>query len=53
MDQEAKYIARFDLNPDESVLIRKFSCMYHGKGIPVPGTLFIFNDYVCYSSSFN
>ena len=53
MDQETKYINRFGLNPDETVLIRKFNCMYHGKGIPVPGTLFIFNDNVCFSSKFN
>ena len=53
MVDEEKYITRFGLNQDESVLIQKFNCMYHGKGIPVPGTLFVFNDYVCFSSSFN
>ncbi len=53
MLDETKYIMRFGLNPDESILIRRFNCMYHGKGIPVPGTLFIFNEYVCFSSKFN
>ena len=53
MVDETKYIKRFGLDPDISVLINKYSCFFHGKGIPIPGKLYIFSDCVCFSSTFN
>jgi hypothetical protein len=53
MVDEDKYFKRFKLDEDESVLIKKYSCFYLGGKIPVLGSLFIFNNYVCYSSKYN
>ena len=46
-------LKRFKLDQDSSVLIQKYSCIYHGGNIPVPGTIYIFNDCVCFSSILN
>ena len=52
-DEEMKILKRFRLDPDKSVLIQKYNCMYHGGTIPVFGSLFILNDNVCFSSKLN
>lgn len=51
-ESEDKIFRKFDLNPDESVLISQYRCMY-SKTIPIPGRLFVFNDCVCFSSLLN
>eukprot|EP00347_Sterkiella_histriomuscorum_P013246 403365451 len=52
-EEELRILKRFKLDPDTSVLIQKYSCMYHGGKIPVFGSLFIMNDNICYSSKIN
>lgn len=51
-ESELKLMRRFQLNPDESVLISMYRCFY-SKGLPLVGKLYIFNDCVCFSSLFN
>lgn len=53
VEEELRVLKRFKLDPDTSVLIQKFKCLYHGGKIPVPGSLYILNDFVCFSSFFN
>ena len=50
-DNDTKYAVKFNLNPDESVIIEKYGCMYFRNKIPIIGNLYIFNDHVCYSSN--
>jgi len=52
-DEEYKVLKRFKLDPDTSVLIQKFKCMFSGTNVPVFGSLYILNDFVCFSSFFN
>ncbi|CDW72253.1 UNKNOWN [Stylonychia lemnae] len=52
-DEEYKVLKKFKLDPDSTVLISKFKCMYSGTNIPVFGSLFILNDFICFSSFFN
>ena len=52
VEEELKLLSRFKLDPDTTVLIQKYRCLYSGS-IPVPGNLYIMNDYVCFSSFFN
>ena len=51
-EEELKLLKRFKLDPDTTVLIQKFRCLYSGT-VPVPGSIYIMNDYVCFSSFFN
>ena len=51
--EELKILRSFKLDPDSSVVIQKYKCFYAGKNIPVHGTLYILNDFVCFSSFFN
>lgn len=52
-DKELQIIKKFDLDPDYAVLIKCVSCFYQGKGVPVPGKLYLFHDCLCFNSKFN
>ena len=52
-DEENKVLRRFELSPENSVLINKYSCFYNGGKIPVYGTIYVLNDHVCFMSKLN
>ena len=49
MSIEEEAIKRFNLNPDESVLIERYPCMYSDEK-PIAGKLYLFNDYIGFTS---
>ena len=51
-EEELKLLRRFKLDPDTTVLIQKYRCLYSGN-VPVPVSIYIMNDFVCFSSFFN
>lgn len=53
MDKDFEHLKKFNLDSNETVYIEHFRCIFHGGKVPLPGKLFIFNNYVCFSSKLN